>query len=70
MGRLSRVVRSLRAECAQDTFEYLLVVGGVIVVLVLAFLAFDAVLAQFLGNACPSVDTAKGVAATAGSCVK
>jgi hypothetical protein len=70
MGRLIRVARTLRGDRAQDTFEYLLVIGGVLVLMVVALLAFDTMLAQFLGASCPSVDTAKGVAATAGSCVK
>ena len=32
--------------------------------------ALDTVVVQLLGASCPSVDTAKGVAATAGSCIK
>lgn len=61
--------RLLIDDGAQDTYEYLLVVAAVVVVMVIGLMAFDAVLVQVLGASCPSVDTAKGVAATAGSCV-
>lgn len=63
-------VARLRSDTAQDSFEYLLVIGGIVIALFLGLLAFDAVVVQMLGASCPSIDTAQGVAATAGSCVQ
>ena len=61
---------AFESDAAQDSFEYLLVIGGAVLVLILALLAFDTVVAEVLGASCPSVDTAKGIAATAGSCLQ
>lgn len=55
-------------EDAQNVFEYVLTVGLVVVAMVASFLAFDAVVAQVVGFACPAVDTADGLAAV-GSCI-
>ena len=53
---------------AQNTFEYVLMVGGVLIAIVVSFLAFDTVIEQVMGVACPGVNTANGLAAV-GSCI-
>lgn len=53
---------------AQNTFEYVLMVGVVVVALAVSFLAFDVVVEQVMGLACPGVDTADGLSAV-GSCI-
>jgi hypothetical protein len=75
VGAIARFLRRhwrvvVHEDDAQDSFEYLLVVGGVLLVVMFGFIALDTVVVQLLGASCPSVDTAKGVAATAGSCIK
>jgi len=57
------------AERAQNTFEYLLVVGAVVAPLVLALFAFDQVVVGVVGYVCPAVDTANSLSAV-GSCLK
>ena len=64
-----RSARALhRSEEAQDAFEYLLVIGGVVVGIIVALLAFDVVVAQVVGHLCPSVDTANPLSAI-GNCI-
>ena len=70
LGSVRRWLGSVSADRAQDSFEYLLVIGGVVVAMIIGLLAFDVVVALLLGASCPSVDTAKGIAATAGSCLQ
>lgn len=53
---------------AQDTVEYMLVVGAVVVAMVVSFMAFDAVIAGILGLVCPAVDTGNPLAAI-GTCI-
>jgi len=60
--------RWLRTSAAQNTVEYLLVLGTLVVALALAFLTFDVVVAQIVGLACPGIDTANGAAAI-GTCI-
>jgi len=61
----------LRGERAQNTFEYLLVVGAVVVAAVAAMIAgFELLLPQVAGLVCPSVDTAANPIATIGSCLQ
>ena len=55
-------------ESAQGALEYLLAVGGVVVVLILGLMAFDQVVQIVVGHLCPSVDTADALAAV-GSCI-
>jgi Flp pilus assembly pilin Flp len=61
-------IKRLRTDDAQNAFEYVLTAGLVVVAMVVAFLAFDAVIAQILGFVCPAVDTSDGLAAV-GSCI-
>lgn len=63
------VISILRDQRGQDTFEYLLVVGAVVVPLVLALLAFEGLIPDFVGHSCESVDTAADPGATNGSCI-
>ncbi len=73
-GAIARAVGCLttavRAEAGQDAYEYILVVGSVVVLTLLGLFGFDAIVAQLLDLACPSVDTAVGVGATVGSCIQ
>ena len=60
----------LREERAQNTFEYLLVIGAVVVAMVAALiLGFELLLPQVAGLVCPSVDTAADPIAIIGSCL-
>jgi hypothetical protein len=57
-----------RSELAQDAFEYVLVVGVAVAVMLAGLLAFDGLVAGFLDGAiCASVDTAQQGAS--GDCV-
>jgi hypothetical protein len=56
-------------EGAQDSFEYMLTVGTIVVVLASAWFVFFQLVPQVVGHACPSVDTAVSPAASNGSCV-
>lgn len=56
------------SEEAQNTFEYVLVIGSVVIAFVAGFLAFDAVIPQVVGLVCPSVDTANALSAI-GNCI-
>lgn len=67
---VGRATSAFSNERAQDTFEYVLVIGAVVVLMIAGLLAFDGVVSGVLGAVCPSVDTAKGIAASAGSCVQ
>ena len=58
----------LRSASGQNTFEYLLVVGGVVVLMAIAWLGFDGLIPGLVGHVCPSVDTANPAAAI-GSCL-
>ena len=64
----SLVGSAAKDDDAQDAFEYMLAVGGVVVTMVIALMAFDAVIAGILGLVCPAVDTADPLAAI-GSCI-
>jgi hypothetical protein len=60
----------LRRSDAQNTFEYLLAIGVVVVPIVLVFIAaFEIFMPEVLGWVCPSVDTADPAAASNGSCL-
>jgi fluoride ion exporter CrcB/FEX len=64
------ILRWLHQERAQNTFEYMLVVGAVVVAAVGAMIAgFELLLPQVAGLVCPSVDTAANPIATIGSCL-
>lgn len=56
---LQRLARWPREDVAQDTFEYMLTIGIVVVLVIAGLMAMDDVVAGALGNVCPSVDTAK-----------
>jgi hypothetical protein len=61
MGRVSRCIRSALAnrDAAQDTFEYVIVIGLVVVVMMGILLAgFSGLVRLGVGAMCPSVDTA------------
>ena len=65
------ILRWLHQERAQNTFEYLLVVGAVVVAMVAAMIVgFELLLPQVAGLVCPSVDTAANPIATIGSCLQ
>lgn len=64
------MLQRLQSELAQDTFEYVLVVGVVVVAFVAGLLAFDSVVEAFVGLVCPSIDTAKDIVSSTGSCLK
>lgn len=55
-------------DLAQDTLEYMLIVGGVVVAIVISLMAFDTLVAGILGLVCPAVDTADPLAAI-GTCI-
>jgi hypothetical protein len=64
------VVWLLADERAQDTFEYLLVVGAVVVAMAAALIAgFALLLPEVVGLVCPAVDTAANPVATFKSCL-
>jgi hypothetical protein len=64
------ILAHLHEERAQNTFEYLLVVGAVVVAMVAALiLGFELLLPQVAGLVCPSVDTAADPIAIIGSCL-
>lgn len=50
-------IHFVRDDRGQDAFEYLLVAGTVVIVLVLALFAFEQLIPEFVGSACSSVDT-------------
>jgi len=53
------ILRRLHQERAQNTFEYLLVVGALVVAMVAAMrLGFNPVVQEIARLVCPSVDTA------------
>jgi len=56
-------------EHGQDTFEYVLVIGAIVVAMTIALLGFTVIVPQVLGYACPSVDTSVNPIATIGSCL-
>ncbi len=56
---MRRILAKLRSEGGQDTFEYLLVVGVIVVPMALAMiLGFALLVPEILGETCSSVDTA------------
>jgi len=57
-----------RDDRGQDTLEYLVVIGGLVVAMVIGLLGFDVVIQGLLGHLCPSVDTANPLVAV-GSCI-
>lgn len=64
------VVWLLADERAQDTFEYLLVVGAIVVAMAAALIAGLALLLpEVVGLVCPAVDTAASPVATFKSCL-
>lgn len=64
------VLALLRGETAQEAFEYLLVIGAVVVVMAAAIIAGLALLLpEIVGLVCPAVDTAADPAATFKSCL-
>lgn len=71
MGLLAAVTpRWLGDERAQNAFEYLLVIGAVVVAMVAALVVgFELLLPEVAGLVCPSVDTATDPIATVGSCL-
>jgi len=72
MASIGWVVSALlRGERAQNTFEYLLVIGAVVVAMVGAMIVgFKLLLPEVAGLVCPSVDTAANPIATIGSCLQ
>ena len=60
-------ISALFSDAAHDTFEYMLVIGIVVVLVVAGLFAFDDVVAAVMHNSCPSVDTAQQ--APAGDCI-
>ena len=71
MSSIAWVVSALlREERAQNTFEYVLVIGAVVVAMVGAMIVgFKLLLPEIAGLVCPSVDTAANPVATIGSCL-
>jgi len=71
MSSIAWVVSALlREERAQNTFEYVLVIGAVVVAMVGAMIVgFKLLLPEIAGLVCPSVDTAANPIATIGSCL-
>ena len=70
---MSLIARLFSDQRAQNTFEYLLV-GGVVVVLIVSVMiaGFQLLIPQLVGHVCPAVDTGfptGSPAATPGSCV-
>lgn len=64
------VVSRLHQERAQNSFEYLLVVGAVVVAIVGVMIAgFALLIPEVAGHVCPSVDTAADPVSTVGSCL-
>jgi hypothetical protein len=64
---LGKWIKWQAEDRAQAAFEYMLVVGAIVVVAVIAFVGIDSVIAEMAGVACPAVDT---LASTkAGECV-
>ncbi len=59
----------MESDSAQQTFEYVLVIGLVVVAFVAGMLGVSQVVDVVVGHACTSVDTAKAVSATVGSCI-
>jgi Flp pilus assembly pilin Flp len=57
------ILRWLHEQRAQNTFEYLLIMGVVVVAMVGALMGFKPLLREVAGLVCPSVDTADPVAA-------
>jgi len=54
-----RILAKLQSAGGQDTFEYLLVIGVIVVPFVLALIAaFEVIVPQVLAEVCTSVDTA------------
>jgi Flp pilus assembly pilin Flp len=75
MTRIKDFVRNcgalLRArDDGQDMVEYALVAGGVAIAVVLGLYGLQFAVEMVLGLVCPSVDTAAGIGATAGSCIQ
>jgi len=69
LGRWLAAAR-LHEERAQNTFEYLMVVGAVVVAMVAALIVgIELLLPQVAGLVCPSVDTAADPIAIIGSCL-
>ena len=65
-----KVHMRLRGEQGQNSFEYVLVVGAIVVALAsLLILGFSLLLPEVLGLLCPSVDTSADPSATFGSCL-
>lgn len=62
--------RGPSSERAQNTFEYMLVVGAVVVPMMAILIAgFELLIPEVAGYVCPSVDTAANPIATIGSCI-
>ena len=69
MGRLRQTVAAaIGSTGGQNSFEYLLTVGTIVVAFVAALFAFDQLIQIFLGHVCPAVDTANPLVAI-GSCI-
>ncbi len=64
------VILLLADRRAQDTFEYLLVIGAVVVAMAAALIAgFTLLLPEIVGVVCPAIDTAADPVATFKSCL-
>jgi hypothetical protein len=60
----------MKGKRAQNSLEYLMVAGVIVVVIVsLLILGFSTLLPEVLGHVCPSVDTASDPVSTIGSCL-
>jgi hypothetical protein len=71
MVRLRLLLKLLHDEAAQNSFEYLLVLGGVAVLIMAALvMGFPAVVHAIVALACPSIDTGAVGPATYGSCLQ
>jgi len=68
--RLPTLLKLVHQEAAQNSFEYLLVLGGVAVLIMAALiLGFPAVVHAVAALACPSIDTAAAGAVGYGTCL-
>ncbi len=67
MGQLPRL---LHGESAQNSLEYMLVIGAVAALILAALVvAFPAVVHAVAGMACPSIDTAASPPANYATCL-
>jgi hypothetical protein len=70
LPQLPALLKHLHQETAQNSIEYLLVIGGVAVLIMAGLMAgFPVIVCKVIALACPSIDPAAAGIVESGSCL-